>query len=63
MKLTEIYQNKKTVLSFEIFPPKKEEELKNMRADWKTEEEPDMCAEIQLLKNWIKEKENLKKER
>lgn len=40
-----------------------EEELKNMRADWKTEEEPDMCAEIQLLKNWIKEKENLKKER
>lgn len=40
-----------------------EEELKNMRADWKTEEEPDMCEEIQLLKNWIKEKENLKKER
>ena len=40
-----------------------EEELKNMRADWKTEEELDMCAEIQLLKNWIKEKENLKKER
>ena len=30
MKLTEIYQNKKTVLSFEIFPPKKEEELKNI---------------------------------
>ena len=25
-----IYQNKKTVLSFEIFPPKKEEELKNI---------------------------------
>ena len=30
MKLTEIYQNKKTVLSIEIFPPKKEEELKNI---------------------------------
>ena len=30
MKLTEIYQNKKTVFSFEIFPPKKEEELKNI---------------------------------
>lgn len=30
MKISEIYKNKKTVLSFEIFPPKKEEELKNI---------------------------------
>lgn len=32
MKITEIYQNKKNVLSFEIFPPKKDEELKNIDA-------------------------------
>ena len=29
MRITDIYQNKKNVLSFEIFPPKKDEELKN----------------------------------
>lgn len=30
MKLTEIYESKKNVLSFEIFPPKKDDELKNI---------------------------------
>lgn len=30
MKLTKIYENKKNVLSFEIFPPKKDDELKNI---------------------------------
>ena len=30
MKLTEIYQNKDRVLSFEIFPPKAAEELENI---------------------------------
>ena len=30
MKLTEIYSNKKNVLSFEIFPPKKDDELKDI---------------------------------
>ncbi len=30
MKLFEIHQRKKSVLSFEIFPPKKDDELKNM---------------------------------
>lgn len=30
MKLSEIHQQKKNVLSFEIFPPKKDEELKNI---------------------------------
>ena len=30
MKITDIYKNKKTVLSFEIFPPKKDEELNNI---------------------------------
>lgn len=30
MKISEIYKNKKTVLSFEIFPPKKDEELNNI---------------------------------
>lgn len=30
MKLTQIYESKKNVLSFEIFPPKKDDELKNI---------------------------------
>ena len=30
MKLTEIYAKKKNVLSFEIFPPKKDDELKDI---------------------------------
>jgi methylenetetrahydrofolate reductase (NADPH) len=30
MKINEIHEKKKTVLSFEIFPPKKDEELKNI---------------------------------
>ncbi len=30
MKISEIHSKKKTVLSFEIFPPKKDEELKNI---------------------------------
>ena len=31
MKLTDIYKNKgKSVLSFEIFPPKKDDELKDI---------------------------------
>ena len=30
MKLFEIHQRKKSVLSFEIFPPKKDDELKNI---------------------------------
>jgi len=32
MKITDIYQSKKNVLSFEIFPPKKDDELKNIDA-------------------------------
>lgn len=32
MKITEIHEKKKNVLSFEIFPPKKDEELKNIDA-------------------------------
>lgn len=31
MKISEIYQKKKNVLSFEIFPPKKDDELKNIQ--------------------------------
>ncbi len=30
MKLSQIHEQKKNVLSFEIFPPKKDEELKNI---------------------------------
>ena len=32
MKITDIHEKKKNVLSFEIFPPKKDEELKNIDA-------------------------------
>lgn len=32
MKITDIHERKKNVLSFEIFPPKKDEELKNIDA-------------------------------
>jgi len=32
MKIADIYKNKKTTLSFEIFPPKKDSELKNIDA-------------------------------
>lgn len=32
MRITDIHQKKKNVLSFEIFPPKKDEELKNIDA-------------------------------
>lgn len=32
MKITEIHKSKKRVLSFEVFPPKKDEELKNIDA-------------------------------
>ena len=30
MKISKIHEQKKNVLSFEIFPPKKDEELKNI---------------------------------
>ena len=32
MKISEIHKNKKKVLSFEVFPPKKDDELKNIDA-------------------------------
>ena len=32
MKISQIHEQKKNVLSFEIFPPKKDEELKNIDA-------------------------------
>ena len=31
------------------------EELKDMRADWKPEKEPNMNEEIELIKKWVKE--------
>ncbi len=36
-----------------------EEELKDMRADWKPEKEPNMDEELKLIKKWVKERENL----
>ena len=35
-----------------------EEELKDMRADWKPEKEPNMNEEIELIKKWVKERED-----
>lgn len=36
-----------------------EEELKSMREDWKPEKEPNMDEEIELIKKWVKEREDL----
>ena len=35
------------------------EELKDMRADWKPETEPNMGEEIERIKKWVEEKEEL----
>lgn len=35
-----------------------EEELKDMRADWNPKKEPNMDEEIELIKKWVKEKED-----
>lgn len=46
MKLTDIYNGKKNILSFEIFPPKKDDELKNIEPtlDVLCELEPDYIS-------------------
>ena len=36
-----------------------EEKLKDMRADWKPEKEPNMGEELELIKKWVKEREGL----
>lgn len=36
-----------------------EEELKDMRADWKPEKEPNMDEELEIIKKWVKEKNQL----
>ena len=40
-----------------------QEELKDMRADWKPEKEPNMDEEIKLIKKWVKDREDLLGER
>lgn len=35
-----------------------EEKLKDMRADWKPEKEPNMDEEIELIKKWVEERED-----
>lgn len=35
------------------------EEMESMREDWKPEKEPDMDEEIELIKEWIKERSDL----
>ena len=41
-----------------IFEEEALEELKDMRADWKPEKEPNMDEEIELIKKWVKERED-----
>ena len=36
-----------------------EEKLKDMRADWKPEKEPNMDEELEIIKKWVKERRNL----
>lgn len=36
-----------------------QEELADMRADWKPDKEPDMQEEVDIIKKWVKEKEKL----
>lgn len=36
-----------------------QEELADMRADWKSDKEPDMQEEVDIIKKWVKEKEKL----
>lgn len=36
-----------------------EEELKEMREDWKPEKEPNMKEELELIKKWVEEREGL----
>ena len=36
-----------------------QEELKDMRADWKPEKEPNMDEELEIIKKWVKEREDL----
>ncbi len=36
-----------------------QEEIKDMRADWKPEKEPNMEEELELIRKWVKERENL----
>ena len=34
------------------------QELNDMREDWKPEKEPNMDEEIELIKKWVKERED-----
>lgn len=38
-----------------------QEELKDMRAEWKPEQEPNMEEELELIKKWVKEREDFKR--
>lgn len=35
-----------------------QEELKDMRADWKPEKEPNMDEELEIIKKWVKERDD-----
>lgn len=38
-----------------------EEKLRDIREDWKPEQEPDMDEEIELIRKWVKNRDKLKK--
>lgn len=40
-----------------------EEKLRDIREDWKPEQEPDMDEEIELIRKWVKNRDKLKKQR
>lgn len=37
-----------------------EEKLRDIREDWKPEQEPDMDEEIELIRKWVKNRDKLK---
>lgn len=37
-----------------------QEDLKNMRANWNPQKEPDMEKELEIIRKWIKERESLR---
>ena len=58
VKLEEKASEKEDLESYKADLEEALEELKDMRADWKPEKEPNMDEEIELIKKWVKERED-----
>ena len=43
---------------FDDYIAEREKELKEIRENWKPKKEPNMDEEIELIKNWVKERED-----